>query len=768
MRPTLSRLPVSRLTATALLLALAACADGAPPAATADATSDSGAVSKDSSSTTADIAGPKPSGDPQFIAAFAPVVQAAADLSVAEFMAKWLPKDAAKPIVPTYKPTGSKYMDLIDKELALTPAEKARLDSTGFMVSDRLQRDTMGKALHEIFKKDLPVAVTTDAILQALHASYDDILKTLEEHVLLDEIDNALAKAHAATAKVAVGTDPMAAQARGDADLYLTVARSLLAGNAVKAQGGAAIDEAASKLLALVAKEQMAGTTIFGSERVMDFSQFKPRGHYNDTEALKRYFRAVMWLGRVDLRFAEPDANKGVWVYRPRQVMAAVVLQQAVDAGAAAQHVQTADDLLSLMVGPIDYITLQGVAALIKDQKWETASDVGKLTPTQADALVNKLAGGAYGTQKIASHYLETNPHSEVPTPLPPSFALLGQRFIIDSQVFSNVVYDRVMHKGQKVQRVLPDPLDVAFALGNSQAAVHLEKGFGQYPYQGALHTVRWLVDQHDATFWQGNLYNLWLDGLRAMNPPTTDNTYPFALRTPAWRDKVLNTQLGSWAQLRHDTLLYAKQSYTGSVACEHPSAWVEPYPAFFAKMAKISAVAKQTLVNATPKQPYVKQQLTNFFGEWQSTMEKLQAIAQRELDGKGTADDQAFLKQIISSTPGCGEPVYTGWYPKLFFQPDNVDKWKPTIADVHTNPNTGPLPGPNVLHVATGNVSLMVITIDNCAGGGEAFVGPVFRYHEVDVKEIKRLDDKEWETMLKDGKAPLPPAWTDSFRVPL
>ena len=48
-----------------------------------------------------------------------------------------------------------------------------------------------------------------------------------------------------------------------------------------------------------------------------------------------------------------------------------------------------------------------------------------------------------------------------------------------------------------------------------------------------------------------------------------------------------LNTQLGSWAELRHDTLLYAKQSYTGIPACEYPDVYVEPYPELFAAIVK-------------------------------------------------------------------------------------------------------------------------------------------------------------------------------------
>jgi hypothetical protein len=58
-------------------------------------------------------------------------------------------------------------------------------------------------------------------------------------------------------------------------------------------------------------------------------------------------------------------------------------------------------------------------------------------------------------------------------------------------------------------------------------------------------------------------------------------------MQTAAWADKMLQTQLASWAQLRHDTILYSKESYTGNVLCEYPAGYVEPYPEFYAAVAQ-------------------------------------------------------------------------------------------------------------------------------------------------------------------------------------
>lgn len=703
-----------------------------------------------------------------FIAAFQPVQAQGKSMTLATFLAAHTPADAAVPGVPPYKPLDAKYLPLIDQKLGLTAAEKARIAEVGFMVADRLQKPTMAEALLDVYQKDLPVLVTTDMILQALHASYDDILKTLEEQVLVEVMTDVLGKSHAGLTSLDLGAAPEAQLARDDADFFLTVARSLLAGTKQASLGGAAIDAKVALFLGHVEKLQMTEVEIFGAPRVMDFSQFKPRGHYEGVPVLERYFRAMMWLGRADLRFAERDVQGNQWLYRPRQVMAALLLHQAMQKSGAMVGWQSADDLVGLMVGPVDYIDFHGVDKLAKAQAWQTASDVAAMTQAQVQAMLAALVGGQYGSQKIASHWLETDPNSDTPTALPPSFAFLGQRFVIDSYVFSNVVYDRLVHDGVKVPRVLPNPLDALFVLGNDQVLPLLAPDFAKFPYWGALHNLRWLVDSYDEAFWQSNVYNLWLDSLRQLNAPTTAAKFPFAMRTPAWRDKTAQTQLASWAQLRHDTLLYAKQSYTLGVTCAHPAGYVEPYPAFFQKLEVLADVAGQALANAPLKNTGVKTQIAQFFSNWKVQMGKLRKIAEMELAGQDpTEEDQKFLKSVVMLDNVCGGPLFGGWYTSLYFNSDNLAKWKPTIADVHTNPNQGPLPGPDVLHVATGNVALMVLTVDTCQGA-EAFVGPVFRYHEVDVKKIERLSDKQWEAMLQDGSAPQPPPWTASFRVAL
>lgn len=91
-----------------------------------------------------------------------------------------------------------------------------------------------------------------------------------------------------------------------------------------------------------------------------------------------------------------------------------------------------------------------------------------------------------------------------------------------------------------------------------------------------------------------------WLATLRELSAPTTEPKYPEAMRTRAWAMKTLNTQLASWTQLRHDTILYAKESESGGTTCYYPAGFVEPRPEFWGRFEKMAMLAAD-LIEKTP-----------------------------------------------------------------------------------------------------------------------------------------------------------------------
>jgi hypothetical protein len=345
------------------------------------------------------------------------------------------------------------------------------------------------------------------------------------------------------------------------------------------------------------------------------------------------------------------------------------------------------------------------------------------------------------------------------------------------------VVYDDIMWDGGKVVRRVPGGLDVAFAaLGNNHVVPDLVgriKG-GPHPfrdgkpYQHNLAAVRNVIDGLDAKAWDETIYMAWLKTLRTLSAPA-DPKMPEAMRTREWAMKQTNTQMASWAQLRHDTILYVKQSYTAVPGCYYPAGFVEPVVPFWAQM-ETTAQRSAELLETTPFPAQVRAtqiRQVAFLRAFATQMGKLKVVARKQLEQEElTADEKKVLEDVmqIGHQPfGSGsQPKYTGWYPALFYRdPKDCVKWDALVADIHTDP---PCPAPGdpgcVLHQGVGNVDLIVIAIDN-GKDRVVYVGPTLSHYEFEMPGVARKTDKEWKADLLDGKVPSRPDYTRGYLVP-
>jgi hypothetical protein len=114
-------------------------------------------------------------------------------------------------------------------------------------------------------------------------------------------------------------------------------------------------------------------------------------------------------------------------------------------------------------------------------------------------------------------------------------------------------------------------------------------------------------------------------------------------MRRAAWQRKQLQTQLASWAELRHDTILYGKQSYT-TTACEYPAGYVEPVPAFFARLGFLAAEGASRLAAAHVSLPDAVQAgraqrardaHVAFFRQFEKVMRYLEHLAKKGARGQ-------------------------------------------------------------------------------------------------------------------------------------
>ncbi|WP_437997675.1 DUF3160 domain-containing protein [Sorangium sp. So ce185] len=648
-----------------------------------------------------------------------------------------------------YDPLAAANLDPILKAFFAAPdATKERLSQMGFAIDADYRFSSFALGYSSIYMADLPVFISSDMVLEAIYRSHDKILQQLEKKALRPRLKRLLTEVRGSLIDAADRLEPEVAS---DLNFYLGVAVSLLNGSKVDSREPSGVQsfvDAATRAAGIQER------VLFGVKRNIDFSQFKPRGHYDGDPELESYFRSMMWLGRIDFRLLETQED-GKQILRRRQVESVIALRRLLDESTFAQY-ESLDATISAFVGEHDYMTLPEVDELL------TALDApGGIAAVDDATLAGALVDGQFGEQRIASHVMRRQAGGASTFPLNLSFALFGQRYTVDSHVFSNLVYDRLP------TRVVPNSLDVAFAaLGNDQALgllgdeLDVEAG-----YPGELSALRLLVDEHPEQYWEGSLYTSWLGALRTLSPaagaPPSD--LPAVARSEAWGRRLLNTQLSSWAQLRHNNVLYVKQSYTSNASCEYPDAYVDPYPEFFEAVIRFAERA-QELTATLELDPTFGGQIEAYFARVARISLTLAEMARAQRSGQPhSAEHLAFINRAVTANVNCDGTVlgHSGWYSELHFDPLQAVEMDPAITDVHTDIG-GDLPvprQPSVLHVGTGVPRLMVVTVDSCQGP-RAYAGVVSAYHEVLEQGLVRLTDEEWKTKVQRDNAPPVAPW--------
>jgi len=156
-----------------------------------------------------------------------------------------------------------------------------------------------------------------------------------------------------------------------------------------------------------------------------------------------------------------------------------------------------------------------------------------------------------------------------------------------------------------------------------------------------------------------------------------------------------MNTQLASWTELRHDNLLYAKQSYTGGSICSYPYSFVEPFPEFYSTLNAYSNEAYSYFSSLNFPDPQIKNKIIYYFGRCKGITSTLKTICEKELAGiPFNGAELAFLGGMIYETGQSG-PYLDGWYPNLFYDDifrgefgyEGLMESDHIVADIHTTP---------------------------------------------------------------------------------
>ena len=612
----------------------------------------------------------------------------------------------------------------------LSAGGKAALAQNGFFVLENGGGDEFFST-YEMNRYSLkPNFVTVDSMMHTYHLYFQYLLKNTERTGLsqaLTALSGSMLAKSAAQLEALRGTEWETAAKRNTA--FFAVGASLL-----NASGNVPAD-----LSDLVAAEtaMINGAGGIGESAVLslglgtpvmeDYSQYIVRGYYEGDPTLERYFRAMMWYGR--LNFAQNDEDL---------TRSAFLITLALDADTLPNW-EAIYSVTSFFAGASDdngyyeykplidaaYGTDVSVSSLPGNgEAWNTFY---LLTAQTEPPRINSVPGFDDGTDHTAENK---------------GFRFMGQRFSIDAVIFQNLIYSRIGENSTGERRMLPDALDIPAALGSDAAlSILTVRGAAEFAgYSENMEKLRSEIAASPDDLWTASLYSKWLDTLRPILE-VKGAGYPPFMQTDAWTRKNLQTFLGSYTELKHDTVLYSKQTIAemggDDYGVKDDRGYVEPEPEVFGRLSALVQATSEGLASYG----FLSAEDAQNLALLQELAERLRVIAEKELRNELPTDDEfELIRSYGGQLEHFWQEVYKGETTETYFTSRNFPA--AIVTDVATDPNG------TVLELGTGRSSDIYVIV-SVGGSLRVASGTVYTFYQFEHPMNDRLTDSKWRQML-------------------
>lgn len=572
---------------------------------------------------------------------------------------------------------------------------------------------------------NFPNFVTTDLYLQLYHLYFDCLLRDIEQQRLHDVVLKLCQRGQQLTANSQW------------LKTYFDVGYALITGQ--KGAAGTVAEEVKKSTTYEADMSEFLGC----KEIPFQYPLFRPRGHYTRNDTLKTYFHAMMWLQTVPF---------GTDV--PSQLQNAIILADLVGSDAQMQQLyQQLFEPMTWLFGTPDNITIMQVYDLMKGRK---ANELLK-DKKAMDQLRREIESLAQKQTRIKPKFQFSSPYK---------INLLPQRYMPDGEVLQEMVdYD-----SRPTKRAMPKGLDVMASMGVASAErILLDELKEAQQWDGFVAALSKMKQRMKEIDWQQTISNRWMDAVKTLHE--TSDGYPYFMLTPEWQKKDLNAALASWAELKHDAILYAKQPFGAECGGGGPpepvvTGYVEPNVKFWRKAISLLDATADVLERhhlTTEKGKRATQRL-------REEAQFLLRVSQEELAGKKLDEaDYDALKHIGATFENISldlvrdeEQYLMGWN-----DVEGTDRKVALIADVYTA-NSLNNPEKSVMYVAVGLADEIycVVEVD---GYLWLMRGAVLSYRETRrALDILRLTDEEWQKNLETYPDEGRPSWMQDIMVPL
>ena len=659
-----------------------------------------------------------------------------------------------------FKPANSK--DVVNMDNLINPFQLKEFDSklynmlgkNGFAIVPAEHNQ-----LFHVYEKndyaDFPSFVTTDLYLQLFHLYFDCVLRDVEEKHLdsLMIVFSSQMEAEMKTLTSSQDAEVKAAAEFGQA--WFAVASWLFSHD--KAPASAAtlnVPEAYKKMVmeeitkAIDAENGYSDMLeYFPSEEMFGYSLFRPRGHYTRSKVCSRYFRGMMWLQTAHFGTNKPSKMKQI-------ALIANVFNQQPKLSAIYNKVS---EPITYLMGTPDNVTIIQVANRIKEMglpieqllssRKEMANltkDIEEIAKRQMRIELKKTRGSKYVVDIMPQRY---QPDAEA---------------LITTTDQDSPVSLRPCPKGLDWMAVMGLPGAERILIDELKEA----QKWADFPK--ALTTAR---KKAATTQWEACVANQWMYTLQSLGD--TAQSLPYFMQSPQWQKKNLNTALASWAELKHDAILYAKQpmlAECGDGGPEPPvvKGYVEPNVKFWEKA--IALVTRMDKVLTTYNLQTEKAKAV--YERIKEMAEFCRDISKKELNGGKITDEEYNQIEIIGSTVenislelvSEDNQMLQGWSDVV-----STDKKVAVVADVFTAGGENvAIDDKCVLYEGVGPAYEIYVVVE-IDGSLYLTRGSVFSYREFTrLMSDPRMTDEEWQEELKKSPTGGTPSWMKEIIAPV
>ncbi len=613
----------------------------------------------------------------------------------------------------------------------------------------------------------VPLFITTDLFAHSQHLLFDRLLQHVEQEIFSPRLALLTEKFRE---KISNDLQEYPSNETANiAEKYFAVARAILKltpkedkygeevmpdKDSVLSEYGEEIREEVEKIFEAAAMQDSSALAFSdGSVYIEDYTQYKPRGHYTQNERLKTYFRAMMWFGRINFPLPESSRDSS----DPRESLA----QNMFKIGIYINDIIMQDESLyalwksvfepiTVLIGESDDLSFDDIVPLWKSVgaenvlEWISDENVANFASLSREKLKPPLIASTSAFYANQSEGDYSDPENLKPAM---GWRFLGQRFTYDAWIFQHVTSPRLFG------RMMASGLDIASAFGSNSADMLLENTDENFEkLKTILAKFKKFFGSKDEKFWSETYYNSVL-ALTKAQAEFEQGAGFFFTEKPLWNIKSLESSLGTWAELKHDTILYTKMvaaemgggGYNPTYRTDKipsPVHYIEPNLKFFTELC----VSWKVFQNIFERYKLFDKDSEKAVSSMEDIcLRALNIVASEVKDEKVSKDDLDWIGTIPQLLAKSVMPFST----YATYATDNEQFKMALVADVLTNAESG-----SVLEVAVGIPHRIYVALNDKQGGKRVAVGYTFNYYEFEHPMNDRLTDEQWKKMVYDNES--------------